>query len=86
MIRVRIQNHVRIRVELVLEPDAPHIGAIEIRLGNTEDNECWNNADEFERHEPADRATGLERPPTVYEIVAAGETGNTGLEAHGDEV
>lgn len=48
MIRIGVEDHVRVRVELIVETDLPKLGTIEIRLLDTEEDEDGNKADKLE--------------------------------------
>lgn len=52
MVGIGVQNHVGIRIELVLEANLPHVGAVEIRLGDAKDDQTWNHSSELGKHQP----------------------------------
>lgn len=82
MIRVCVQDDVRIRVELVVEADLPHIGAVQVGLRNTKDYERGDEADQLKDHEPAYGLPGLDGPSPVKEAIVAAEAGETFCDCH----
>lgn len=62
----------RVGVESVVPANLPHVGAVEVRLGEAEDDEGGDGAGELERHEPPGASPGDARPFAENEVVAGG--------------
>lgn len=62
----------RVGVESVIPANLPHVGAVEVRLGEAEDDEGGDGAGELERHEPPGASPGDARPFAENEVVAGG--------------
>jgi hypothetical protein len=71
VVRISIEHHVGIGVQLVVEANLPHGGAIEVRLSKAEDDEEWNETGELSQHQPACALASLGRPLAMYGPIRA---------------